>query len=135
MTLIKTFPSWDPEAVRDASAPATPAVAAAPKGLIDSTDRLHMTVDEKTGILGGHIETFQEIPDSFLRDLADKKTDQDGLFAPDEILVCSVPAAIVDQWIREGFNILADRNITPEMIVARLKATDMTKFITTSKIG
>lgn len=101
----------------------------------DSTDRLHMTVDEKTGQIGGHIETFQEIPDNFLRELSDQKHFQDGKFAPDEIKVASVPGAVVDKWIREGFNIMSDRNITPAMIVARLKAEDMSRFVTTSKIG
>lgn len=135
MTLIKTFPSWDPAAVRAAAQPAI-ADAALPvdTGLHDSTDRLHMTVD-KRGKIEGHIETFQEIPDSFLRELADKRTFQNGLFAPDEIQVASVPAAIVDEWIRQGFNILSDRNITPAMIVARLKAESRDKFITCDKLG
>jgi hypothetical protein len=108
--------------------PPTPAI-------IDSTDRLHMTVDKNLKITDATIETFQDLPDSFLRDLADQKIAQDRKFAPDEIKVCSVPVAIVDKWIREGFNIYADQNITPAMIIARLRAEDMTKFITTSKIG
>ena len=104
--------------------------------LLDSTDRLHdLTVGRDGKVTSGHIETFQEIPDSFLRELADQKTQQDGRFAPDEIKVCSVPVALFDKWHREGFDIVGDKNITPAMIVARLKAEDMTKFITTSKIG
>jgi hypothetical protein len=134
MTLIKTFPSWDPEAVRAAEAPVV-ASATPDEQVHDSTDRLHMTVDKTGKITEGYIETFQELPDSFMRGLADKKTFQDGLFAPDELHVCSVPVAIVDQWIREGFNIYADQNITPAMIIARLKTEDLSKFVLTSKIG
>lgn len=101
--------------------------------IIESTDRLHMTVDEKRGTLGGHIETFQEIPDSFLKQLQDEKAYQDGKFAPEELKVASVPVGIVDKWAREGFNIMADRNITPAMIVARLKLEGLDAFITTSR--
>lgn len=101
---------------------------------IESTDRLHMEVDKGMKLKSATIETFQDIPDSFLRDLADQKTFQDGKFAPDEIKVCSIPAGIVDQWFREGFSIY-DSNITAADIVARLKAEDLTKFLTTSKIG
>jgi hypothetical protein len=135
MTLIKTFPSWDPDAVRAAAAPAIASAPADDDRIIDSTDRLHMDVSNTGKLLGATIETFQEIPDSFLRDMADKKTMQDGMFAPDEVHVCTVPVGLVDQWIREGFNIYADQNITPAMIVARLKAEDMSKFVLTSKIG
>lgn len=103
--------------------------------IIDSTDRLNMSVDKFGRLEEATIETFQELPDNFLRELADQKTYQDGLFAPDEIKVASIPAALFDQWYREGFDIVGDKNITPAMIVAKLRASDMSKFITCSKIG
>lgn len=139
MTLIKTFPSWDPEADRARALQTSPKAAlmagTAEPGLVDSTDRLNIETDKLGRITGGHIETFQDIPDSFLRECADKRAYQNNLFAPDEVQVASVPAGLVDQWIREGFNIMSDRNITPEMIVARLKAEGFDKFITCDKIG
>lgn len=100
--------------------------------LIDSTDRLHLEVDKNMKITSAVIETAQEIPDSFLRGLADQRTAQDALFAPEEIQVCSLPGAIVDKWFREGFSIW-DQNITPKDIVDRLIREDLTAFLTTTK--
>src|SRR3546814_3339628 len=48
--------------------------------IIDSTDRLHLEVDKDLKIKEAHIECFQEIPDWFLRRLADIRTEQDAKF-------------------------------------------------------
>src|SRR3546814_18913536 len=66
--------------------------------IIDSTDRLHLEVDKDLKIKEAHIECFQEIPDWFLRRLADIRTEQDAKFRKrdDDLelrLVASVPGA------------------------------------------
>lgn len=94
-----------------------------------------MSVDKFGKLQEATIVTTQELPDSFLRGLADKRNYQNRLFAPDEIQVASIPAALFDQWYREGFDIVGDKNITPLDIVNRLKREDMTKFITCDKLG
>jgi hypothetical protein len=100
--------------------------------IIDSTDRLHLEVDRGMKVTSATIEATQEIPDSFLRQLADERKIQDGMFAPDELKLCSLPGALVDTWYRQGFNIW-DKNVTAKDIVNRLKAEGLTKFLATTK--
>lgn len=100
--------------------------------LIDSTDRLHLEVDRGLRVREAIIEAKQDIPDEFLDNIQAIKTHQAGRFAADDIHVASIPAAVIDHWFRQGFNIW-DRNVTPREIVARLNADDLTKFICTPK--
>ena len=100
--------------------------------LIDSTDFLHLEVDKNLKVQNSHIMAVQEIPDEFIKDLADRKTIQDQRFAADEVQICSLPGALVDTWFRNGFDIW-DRNITPQDIINRLIKEDLTAFLTTSK--
>jgi hypothetical protein len=46
--------------------------------------------------------------------------------------VASIPAVVVEKWMREGFNIL-DQNIDGREIVKRLKAENLDAFLTTDK--
>lgn len=100
--------------------------------IIDSTDVLHMEVDRGGRLKEAHIQAYQDIPQEFLDDLAQQRDFQDGLFAPDELKLCSLPGALVDHWYRQGFSIW-DKNVTPADIVARLKAEDLSKFLATTK--
>lgn len=100
--------------------------------LIDSTDRLHLEVDRGLRVKEAVIEATQEIPAEFLDNIQAIKTHQASRFAPDEVHVASIPAAVIDHWFRQGFSIW-DRNVTPADIVARLNADDLTKFICTTK--
>lgn len=102
------------------------------KPIIDSTDVLHMEVDSQMRVKEATIEASQAIPDSFLNQLADERSFQDGKFAPDEIKLCSLPGALVDHWYRQGFSIW-DPNVTASDIVNRLKAEDYSKFLATTK--
>lgn len=47
--------------------------------------------------------------------------------------VAQIPTIVVEKWMREGFNLLTDRNITARDIVKRLKAEGLEAFITTNK--
>lgn len=100
--------------------------------IIDSTDRLHLEVGKDMRVKSATIEAFQEIPESFLSQLADERDFQDGKFAPDELKLCSLPGALVDSWYRQGFSIW-DKNVTPADIVSRLKAEGYEKFLATTK--
>src|SRR3546814_3221217 len=100
--------------------------------IIDSTDRLHLEVDKDLKIKEAHIECFQEIPDWFLRRLADIRTEQDAKFRKrdDDLelrLVASVPGAVADHWARTGLN-LFDGSATAKEVVMRLIKEDLTKF-------
>lgn len=74
----------------------------------------------------------QEVPDDFLRSIADRR--HDSLTAPvgDLHYAGSIPAAVVEKWFAEGFNIF-DPNVSLEDIMARLRREDMDRLIGTSK--
>ena len=47
--------------------------------------------------------------------------------------VASIPTAVVEKWMREGFNIMTDKNITAKQIVNKLKSENLDAFLTTEK--
>lgn len=100
--------------------------------IIDSTDRLHLEVDRHFKVQTAVVEATQDVPDSFLQGLRAERDHQDQKFAADDIKIASIPAALVDTWYRNGFDI-QDRNITPQDIINRLIREDLTAFLTTSK--
>jgi len=77
------------------------------------------------------VEHSQEITDDFLKF---NKEQRDASSAPagDYHKVASIPTAIVEKWMREGFNIF-DENITAAEIVRKLSSEDLGAFLTTTK--
>lgn len=77
------------------------------------------------------IEHSQEIPDDFLEA---NKALRDASSAPagDYHKIASIPTAVVEKWMREGFNIF-DENITASEIVRKLTSEDLGAFMTTTK--
>jgi hypothetical protein len=71
----------------------------------------------------------QEITSEFLQDLQDRFV---GSKDPSGELLCAavIPTSIVDRWMRQGFNVFEEPIAAS---VARLRAENMGKFITTSK--
>jgi hypothetical protein len=71
----------------------------------------------------------QEITSEFLQELQDRFV---GTSDPTGELLCAavIPTAIVDRWMREGFNVFEE---PVAKSVARLRAENMQKFILTSK--
>jgi len=71
----------------------------------------------------------QEIPDYFLQDIQDRFTGADDATG-NLLFVGSVPAAVADRWMREGYDVFKEpiRNT-----LARLKAENFGKFVATSK--
>jgi hypothetical protein len=93
----------------------------------------------------GTIVSTQDIPQSFLDRVAHRRAFQDSKsFAQltkgddlDKVHLCSIPVAIVNQWARQGFDMLAlissgDPNAAAT-ILAKLRAEDLTAFQTTTR--
>lgn len=74
----------------------------------------------------------QEVPDDFLRSIADRRLDSQHAPAGDLHYAGSIPAAVVEKWYAEGFNIF-DPNVSIEDIFARLRREDMERLIGTTK--
>jgi len=75
----------------------------------------------------------QEIPQSFLDGLAEQRNNSTSQREGEFMRVASIPTVVVEKWMREGFDILSDRNITGADIVKRLKAENLDAFLTTEK--
>lgn len=79
------------------------------------------------------IARHQHIPQSFLDEC---KAERDFGFAkgalPEAVTVARVPVAVVETWLRQGFNIW-DKDVDDRAIVRRLRAQGLDHFITTSR--
>jgi hypothetical protein len=81
---------------------------------------------------GLHIKKQQIITDAFMDDLKDARFASKAP-AGNFHKVASIPVAIIEKWMREGFDILKDKNITAAQIVKRLKAEGLDGFLATNK--
>jgi len=75
----------------------------------------------------------QHIPQWHLDDLKEQRNRSTEQREGEFMRVASIPTAVVEKWMREGFDILSDRNITGADIVKRLKAENLDAFLTTDK--
>jgi len=71
----------------------------------------------------------QEIPDYFLQDIQDRSTGANDATG-DLLFVGSVPAAVADRWMREGYNVFEE---PIRKTLAKLKAENFGKLVGTSK--
>lgn len=76
------------------------------------------------------IQTSQEIPESFLRDLKEERFESKHRRAGEYMRVASIPVVIVDQWKREGFDF---DNAPIKEIINKLRMENLDAFITTEK--
>lgn len=72
----------------------------------------------------------QNISQAFLDDLKDARNESTGQKMGEFHRVASIPTAVVEKWLREGFNIWEASG--PE-IVKRLKAEDLQMFMATDR--
>ena len=86
----------------------------------------------KEDVGGLLIKKQQIITDQFMDDLKDQRFASKAP-ARDYHKVASIPVGIIEKWMREGFNILTDKNITAAQIVARLKKEGLDGFLATNK--
>ena len=75
----------------------------------------------------------QHIPQWHLDNLREQRNNSTGRREGDFMRVASIPTSVVEKWMREGFDILSDKNITGQEIVKRLKAENLDAFLTTDK--
>ena len=70
---------------------------------------------------------------TFMDDIAEQRKASTGTREGDFMRVASIPTVVIEKWMREGFNVLTDKNITGKDIVKRLKAEGLDGFLTTEK--
>ena len=94
-------------------------------GLIGISSEFHCDAD------GLSLQHTQSIPSSFLSQLAQSRNASSAP-AGEHHRVASIPVAVVEKWLREGFDI-SQPDVTAAEIVTRLKAENLDAFITTTK--
>jgi len=82
---------------------------------------------------GLFMKSSQNITQEYLDGLKQQRDASGSVREGDFMRVASIPTVIVDKWMREGFDILSDRNITAHDIIKRLKAEHLDGFLTTTK--
>jgi len=78
------------------------------------------------------IKREQHIPQSFLDRLKTERDATEGQRMGDFHRVASIPVAVVEKWMREGFNIY-DKNIKASDVLKKLRNEQLDAFITTTK--
>lgn len=76
------------------------------------------------------IERFQEIPQDFIDTLRREKANSMSVREGETMRAASIPEAVVDKWIREGYDFW---NAEAHEIVAKLRMENLDDFITTNK--
>lgn len=77
------------------------------------------------------IKRTQEISDQFLDDCAANRHASSQTNMGEFHQFASVPTAVVEQWLREGFDIYQE---SARAILSRLRKEDLNAFITTNKV-
>jgi hypothetical protein len=79
----------------------------------------------------GHIiETHQNIPDRFLKDLEEKRLASHNVREREYMHVASIPVCLVDKWMREGYDVYQE---PIRKSVAKLKHENLEYFLATAK--
>lgn len=86
--------------------------------------------EEEVGNLS--IRKSQIITDSLVTDLKDARHNSQHAREGEFMHIAAIPTIIVEQWLREGFDIFA-KGVTARDIVARLKQQNLTAFLATNK--
>jgi len=75
-------------------------------------------------------ECTQHIPTEFMDGLRRERDNSLNQKEGEFMRVASVPVAVYEQWLREGFDMMKE---DPKAILTRLKQHDLDAFITTKK--
>ncbi len=86
-------------------------------------------VDGPKGLV---VKKEQLITDRFLQHTADMRHASSSARAGEFHEVAAIPTVVVEQWLREGFDITA-KGVTAHEIVTRLRRDNLTAFLTTNK--
>lgn len=76
------------------------------------------------------IQRTQELPSAFLDGLRDERLTSTSAPIGNFMKVASIPTVVVEKWLREGFDIHKE---SAKAIVNRLRAEDLSAFLTTTK--
>jgi hypothetical protein len=76
------------------------------------------------------IKHEQYIPDDFISQLKRDKIDADHAPTGEMFKACSIPVVLVEQWKREGFDIMVE---PIRDVIARLKKAQLDAFISSNK--
>ena len=95
--------------------------------LLDNESQLVTDGDNLVGI-----KRTQEITSTFLDRLKDERAVSTQTRMGDFHKVASIPTAVVEKWMREGFNIF-DKNITLKDIIRKLNSEDMGLLMATER--
>ena len=91
-------------------------------------------IQNKTNFIHEHGELIgkhtQNISQSFLDDLKDARNQSSSKPTGDMMRVASIPTAVVEKWMREGFDIWEAKG---SEVVRKLKNEDLDMFLTTDK--
>ncbi|MDC0134479.1 hypothetical protein OAI36_00330 [Alphaproteobacteria bacterium] len=75
----------------------------------------------------------QDIPNWHLDNLKEQRLNSTSKKEGEFMKVASIPTAVIEKWMREGFNVMTDKNITAKQIVNKLKNENLDAFLTTEK--
>tara|TARA_B110000305_G_C19255522_1_gene546888 strand:+ start:446 stop:766 length:321 start_codon:yes stop_codon:yes gene_type:complete len=75
----------------------------------------------------------QYIPQWHLDDLKEQRLNSASKKEGEFMKVASIPTAVIEKWMREGFDIVSDKNITAKQIINKLKNEHLDAFLTTEK--
>jgi hypothetical protein len=89
-----------------------------------------VNVSVQSNVDGHIIETHQDIPDSLLKELADKRLASHNVREREMMHVAAIPAALVDRWYREGYDVFHE---PIRKTVAKLKNENLEYFLATAK--
>lgn len=92
--------------------------------LIDTQDEY---IQDGTSVIR---KNTQQISQAFLDDLKDARNETSGKPAGEFMRVASIPTAVVEKWLREGFNIW---EVSGAEVVKRLKQEGLDAFLATDK--
>ena len=92
----------------------------------DIQETLVPTDDEKSSV----VKKEQHVPKDFLKSLEKQRDDSFHMKERDYMSVASIPVAVHEQWLKEGFDLMKE---PAHKIVARLKQQNLDAFVTTKK--
>lgn len=78
------------------------------------------------------LKKSQHIPQALLDSLKEQRNHSTDHKEGEFMRVASIPAVVVEKWMREGFDIF-DPNVNGKEIIKRLKAENLDAFLTTEK--
>ena len=81
---------------------------------------------------GLFVKKEQNIPDDFIQNNKAQRIESSNKKMGNYHKLASIPVAIADKWMREGFNIY-DGSVSPQEIIKKLKQEDLEAFLTSNK--